>query len=176
MAKSKKQTKTKEAAEPLDIMEADTSHVHDNSKTAFTETSKPASGKQKIVFEKTEATPEEKEFIEQYNSMAKTAPPPTPNGQTAQNNTAPRPPDIEYGQLAGLIADSFNEVGVDRGYDPVTDAQRAFLVKHTARAEEKYLKDIMLYPEIEAGLAHVVVYLPKLTKKMTADNKRQKKT
>ena len=137
--------------------------------------------KQKIEFEKTDPTPEEKDFIDQYNKMAedekkKGGSLPQGGQPDMSGQQAKTPPDIEYGQLAGLIADTFNEIGAERGYDPVSEAQRAFLVKHSAAVEEKYLKDIMIYPEVEAGLAHLVVYLPKWTKHMKAAGKTQKKT
>jgi len=67
--------------------------------------------------------------------------------------------------LSSLGSEVWNEVAVEKGYEAVSDKQSEFLQKHTARLEEKYLKDRMnMLPEIEAGLAHVVVYLPKWLK------------
>lgn len=66
--------------------------------------------------------------------------------------------------LAAIGYETWNELAVGKGYDAVSDAQKAFLDRHTAKLEEKWLKNVELLPEIEAGLSHVVVYLPKWVK------------
>ena len=83
--------------------------------------------------------------------------------------------DYESIGLVDLVSESWNELAVEKGYEPVTEKQQASLRKHTARLEEKYLKDKMnMMPEIEAGLAHLVVYVPKWLKhrkEMSKSNK-----
>jgi Skp family chaperone for outer membrane proteins len=67
--------------------------------------------------------------------------------------------------LADIVSETWNSIAVDKGYEAVTPQQAAFLRKHSERLEEKYLKDRMnLMPEIEAGLTHFVVYMPKWLK------------
>jgi hypothetical protein len=63
--------------------------------------------------------------------------------------------------IAALFSGAWNEIVVPKGYEPVSDAQEKFLEKHTARFEEKYLKNVNLIPELETALAHSIVYLPK---------------
>ncbi|MDE2439262.1 MAG: hypothetical protein KGN01_07785 [Patescibacteria group bacterium] len=73
--------------------------------------------------------------------------------------------------LAEMISETWNEVGADRGYEPISDKQANFLTRHTQRLENKFMKERGdLSPEIEALLAHVVVYLPKWYKKKHADD------
>lgn len=67
--------------------------------------------------------------------------------------------------LAELGAELWNESAVPKGYDAISEQQKAFLDKHTGRLEEKWLKDrLKILPEIEAGLSHIIVYLPKWLK------------
>ena len=84
----------------------------------------------------------------------------------AETKTAPET-DNQYETigLSSMISEVWNETAVEKGYDPVTEQQDEFLRRHTARLEEKYLKDRMnLLPELEAALSHAVVYLPKWLK------------
>lgn len=82
--------------------------------------------------------------------------------------------DFESIGLSGVISEVWNEVAVDKGYEPVSDKQSAFLQRHTERLEEKYLKDRMdMLPEIDAALAHVVVYLPKWLKHQRENKKSE---
>ena len=67
--------------------------------------------------------------------------------------------------IADMISGIWNEVAVERGYEPVNEKQQEFLNKHTMRFEDKYLKDrINILPEIDAALAHFTVYVPKYIK------------
>ena len=82
--------------------------------------------------------------------------------ETEQQNNTDAPDEYEAIGLASLISGVWNEVAVDKGYEPVTEKQDAFLQRHTARLEEKWLKDKTdMLPEIDAALSHAVVYLPK---------------
>ena len=77
--------------------------------------------------------------------------------------------------LAAMIGGVWNEVATPKGYEPLTDKQLDFLNTHTARLEEKHLKDKMLMmPEVEALLAHAVIYVPKWLKKKQEDAKKPK--
>ena len=67
--------------------------------------------------------------------------------------------------LAGMVSGIWNDLAAERGYEPVDEKQQEFLNKHTARLEDKYLRDRMnILPEIEAALAHFTVYVPKYMK------------
>ena len=68
--------------------------------------------------------------------------------------------------LASIVYESWNNYAVDKGYSAINETQKAFLDKHTVALEQKYLSDMELLPEIEALLAHVVVYVPKYTAHM----------
>lgn len=82
-----------------------------------------------------------------------------------QNNEQNDKDEYESLGLASMISEVWNEVAVNKGYEPVTDKQNTFLQKHTEKLEQKYLKDKMnMLPEVEAGLSHLVVYLPKWLK------------
>ena len=86
--------------------------------------------------------------------------------------------DEEYESMgiAEMIGSVWNEVATSKGYEAITDKQLEFLNKHTARLEEKHLGDKMkMMPEVEAGLAHLVVYLPKWLKKKQDDADKPKK-
>ena len=76
--------------------------------------------------------------------------------------------------LADMIAESWNDVAIPKGYDGVTETQKTFLTKHTIKLENKIIKAINLVPEVEASLAHVIVYLPKWVKKKKADMDKDK--
>jgi hypothetical protein len=89
-----------------------------------------------------------------------------------QNSEQDDADEYESLGLASMISEVWNEVAVDKGYEPVTEKQDAFLQRHTEKLEQKYLKDKMnMLPEVEAGLSHLVVYLPKWLK-----HKRETKT
>ena len=66
--------------------------------------------------------------------------------------------------LAAVGYETWNEVAVARGAEPISDEQKRFLDARTRKLEEKWLRNIKLLPEIEAALGHVVVYLPKYVK------------
>lgn len=130
-----------------------------------------------------EKTLKEDEFKNKYQQMqaAKDNKIDEEKGKNAEpnqpTNEGPQPPlekDYESMGLAEMVSEMWNDVGGEKGYELVTDKQKAFLEKHTARLEEKHFKEKMdMIPELEAALAHVVVYVPKFLKKRRLD--RQKK-
>ena len=75
--------------------------------------------------------------------------------------------------LAAIGYETWNEVAVARGAEPVSDAQKRFLDARTKKLEEKWLKDMKLLPEIEAALGHVVVYLPKYVRYLKQKKDKQ---
>ena len=98
----------------------------------------------------------------------------TEQQKTEQQKTETATEDKEKFEALGLsdvISETWNEIAVDKGYEAVNEKQAAFLRKHSERLEEKYLKDRMnLMPEIEAGLTHFVVYMPKWLKHLKETN------
>ena len=104
-----------------------------------------------------------KVFSNQQAEKAKEAAASEPSA-TGNQSTPDQPNEIVG--IARMGADTWNEIAVSKGYEPVTDAQKDFLQKHTNRLEEKYLRDrINILPEVESALVHVVVYLPKYLRK-----------
>ena len=81
----------------------------------------------------------------------------------------PSPPAQSSGSwepmgLAAIGYETWNQVAVDRGAEPISDEQKRFLDARTRKLEEKWLKNIQLLPEIEALMGHIVVYVPKYAK------------
>lgn len=103
---------------------------------------------------------EEEEFKKEKGEQQKENQDNQQKEETGQQDSEP-PKSIG---LAAIIYETWNSIAGPKGYDEVNPAQKTFLDKHTAKLEAKWLKDIELLPELEAGLSHVVVYLPKWVK------------
>ena len=110
----------------------------------------------------TDKKPEEDEFKSEKTQQQQDAESSTQktatNDKPAAGATDNRPHSIG---LAALVYETWNTVAVKKGYDEVNSIQKQFLDKHTEKLEEKWLADIELLPELEAGLSHLIVYLPK---------------
>lgn len=111
---------------------------------------------------------EEAEFMKEKaaklgnKTMQTGAPNNSGNGTSGSQTT---PSNYESIGLSDMVSEIWNEVAVEKGYEPVNEKQKEFLNRHTARVEEKYLKDRMnMLPEIESALAHFTVYVPKWLK------------
>ncbi len=91
--------------------------------------------------------------------------------QQAESNDEAEPLGI-----SDLIVETWNDIAVERGYEPVFDKQQAQLRKHFARLDAKYTKNIDILPELEAALASAIIFVPKYLKHRkiakTADNKK----
>lgn len=123
----------------------------------------------------TDKKPEEDEFKsektqQQHDAESSTQNAATTNDKPAAGSTDNRPHSIG---LAALVYETWNTVAVKKGYDEVNSIQKQFLDKHTEKLEEKWLADIELLPELEAGLSHLIVYLPKWAE-YQAKNKTKK--
>ena len=121
-----------------------------------------------VEWEDVQKKVEEDEFKDakkkQYDKEAKTA---STDKKTDGGNVPKQPDNKEFEAmgLAGMIAEIWNEVGGEKGYEEVTDRQIEFLNKRSARFEKKYLEDrTNILPEIELALSHAVVYVPKWLK------------
>lgn len=115
----------------------------------------------------TDKKPEEDEFKSEKTQQQQDAESSTQNAATTNDKTA-----ASIG-LAALLYETWNTVAVKKGYDEVNPIQKQFLDKHTEKLEEKWLADIELLPELEAGLSHLIVYLPKWAE-YQAKNKTKK--
>lgn len=113
----------------------------------------------KDVEKKLEEDEFKKEKSEQLQQEADTA------AEQQSDKKQDKESDYETIGLSNMVSEMWNGVAVEKGYDPVTEKQSEFLQRHTARFEEKYLKDrLNMLPEIEALASHLVVYLPKWLK------------
>ena len=76
--------------------------------------------------------------------------------------------------ISDMLTETWNDIAVEKGYEPVLDKQAEFLRKHTARLEAKYTKDINVIPEVEALIAGAVVFVPKYLKhkRLTKNDKK----
>lgn len=100
---------------------------------------------------------------------------PNENAEPSGSNT--NNTDNEYDEqigIAGMIAEVWNDVGVKRGYDEISEKEITFLNKHSAKLERKML-DLKLTPEIDAALSHIVVYAPKWIKHHNETNQDKPK-
>ena len=134
-----------------------------------------------IEFEEIAASLKEQEFKEQYkdrkeqNDKEEGAEHKEEEQKEQGQQQQAEQPKFEKGFISDMISEAWNDIAVGKGYDSVTDTQKQFLSMHSARVEEKYLKKIELYPEIEAGLAHFIIYFPKWVKKNKPGSKKNKK-
>ena len=121
-----------------------------------------------IEWSDTPEKPEEKEFQKEKNDIKTDF---EKKERLEQKEQAKKefqkepPSEDETLGIADLISEGWNEIAVEKGYEPVLDKQTEFLKKHTVRLENKYLKDAVdIIPELEALITGTIVFLPKYLK------------